>query len=264
MIEALPNIQTIFFVVVFVIMYIVEYFNSNRTWKTARFKRLFFHIIIAVINSIILYIPRLLLLLPILLFTEEKQFGILNAIDQFYFIEALIGFLFFDFAYYWWHRFNHTIPFLWRFHSVHHIDTHLDVTTSLRFHFGELILSLVYDVFLILIIGAQLEVYIFYKIILTSSSHFHHSNMKLPDSVNDILIYFIVTPKFHTNHHTVVETTRNANYTSILTIWDRLFFTYLDSNDIDRAHMGLENRELELELIGNLKKPFKINQNELT
>tara|TARA_Y100000782_G_C10076097_1_gene219941 strand:- start:264 stop:530 length:267 start_codon:yes stop_codon:yes gene_type:complete len=88
--------------------------------------------------------------------------------------------------------------------------------------------------------------------------------MKLPDSVNDILIYFIVTPKFHTNHHTVVETTRNANYTSILTIWDRLFFTYLDSNDIDRAHMGLENRELELELIGNLKKPFKINQNELT
>lgn len=264
MIEALPNIQTIFFVLVFIIMFVVEYFNSNRTWKTARFKRLFFHFTFAIVNSIILYIPRFLLLLPVLFFTDEKQFGLLNTIDQFYFFEVLLGFLFFDFAYYWWHRFNHTIPFLWRFHAVHHLDTHLDVTTSLRFHFGELILSLIYDVFLILIIGAPLEVYVFYKILVTSSSHFHHSNIKLPDKINDFLVYFIVTPKFHTNHHTVVEMTRNANYTSILTIWDRIFFTYIDSNDIDRAHMGLENRGLELELIENLKRPFIRNQDELT
>ena len=58
--------------------------------------------------------------------------------------------------------------------------------------------------------------------------------------------------------------TRNANYTSILTIWDRIFFTYIDSNDIDRAHMGLENRGLELEVIENLKRPFIRNQDELT
>ncbi len=264
MIEALPNIQTIFFVIVFIILYVVEHFNSNRIWKTARLKRLSFHIIFAFINSIVLYIPRLLLLIPVLLFTEEKQFGLLNSIDQFYFLEVVLGILLFDFAYYWWHRFNHTVSFLWRFHSVHHLDTHLDVTTSLRFHFGELFLSLIYDVFLILIIGAPLEVYIFYKIILTSSSHFHHSNLKLSDRVNDLLIYFIVTPKFHTNHHTVVETTRNANYTSILTIWDRLFFTYMDSNDIDRAYMGLENRKLELSLFENLKRPFIRDQNELT
>lgn len=264
MIEALPNIQTIFFVLVFIILFVIEYFNANRVWKTTRFKRLFFHVIFAVLNSIMLYIPRLLLLIPILLFTEEKNLGFLNTIDQFYFIEVLLGILLFDFAYYWWHRFNHTIPFLWRFHSVHHLDTHLDVTTSLRFHFGELILSLIYDVLLILLIGAPLEVYIFYKIILTSSSHFHHSNIKLPDKVNDVLMYFIVTPKFHTNHHTVVDTTRNANYTSILTVWDRLFFTYRDSNDIDRSYMGLENRDLELSLFENLKRPFIKDQNELT
>ena len=264
MIEALPNIQTIFFVVIFIIIFIIEYYNSNRVWKTTRFKRLFFHTVFAVLNSIILYIPRLLLLIPVLLFTEEKGFGFLNTIDQFYFIEVLLGVLLFDFAYYWWHRFNHTIPFLWRFHSIHHLDTHLDVTTSLRFHFGELLLSLVYDVFLILLIGAPLEVYIFYKIILTSSSHFHHSNLKLTDRINNVLMYFIVTPKYHTNHHTVVETTRNANYTSILTIWDRVFFTYIDSNDIDRSNMGLENRRLELNLFENLKRPFVRDQNELT
>ena len=89
MIEALPNIQTIFFVIVFIILYVVEHFNSNRIWKTARLKRLSFHIIFAFINSIVLYIPRLLLLIPVLLFTEEKQFGLLNSIDQFYFLEVV-------------------------------------------------------------------------------------------------------------------------------------------------------------------------------
>ena len=79
-----------------------------------------------------------------------------------------------------------------------------------------------------------------------------------------MLMYFIVTPKYHTNHHTVVETTRNANYTSILTIWDRVFFTYIDSNDIDRSNMGLVNRRLELNLFENLKRPFVRDQNELT
>tara|TARA_B100000029_G_C17603734_1_gene966676 strand:- start:1329 stop:2066 length:738 start_codon:yes stop_codon:yes gene_type:complete len=244
-------------------MFIIEFFNPNRVWKTARYIRFLFHTIVAIINSIILYIPRLILLLPVLLIVEEKQFGLLNNIEQFYFIEVLLGFLFFDFAYYWWHRFNHTVSFLWRFHSFHHLDTHLDVTTSLRFHFGELILSLIYDIFLILIIGAPLEVYIFYKIVLTSSSHFHHSNIQLPNKINNLLIYFFVTPKYHTNHHTVEKSTRNANYTSILTIWDRIFLTYKDSNDVDRTLMGLENRELELDLIKSLKYSFKRNFNEL-
>ena len=263
MIEALPNIQTIFFIMIFIIMYIIEFYCPNRIWQTARYKRLFTHLIVAIINSIILYIPRLIFLIPILLLIEEKQLGLLNNMDQFYFIEILLGFLFFDFAYYWWHRFNHTIPFLWRFHSFHHLDTHLDVTTSLRFHFGELILSVIYDIFLIIIIGAPLELYIFYKIILTSSSHFHHSNIKLPERINDLLIYFIVTPKYHTNHHTVEKNTRNANYTSIFTIWDRLFLTCKDSNDADRTLMGLENRDLELDLVKSLKHPFQKKSNEL-
>ena len=257
MIEVLQNIKFIFFVSVFFLMFLLEYYFPKRKWETHRMKRLGFHIVLSIFNTVVMYIPRIFLIIPALMIVNENNLGLLNTIDQSFLVEALIALLILDFAYYWWHRLSHTIPFLWRFHAVHHGDTHVDVNTSLRFHFGELVLSAVYRMILVFLIGVPISVFIFYEILLSSASHFHHSNINLPDKIDDKLSKFIVSPKYHTTHHTVKKTSRDANYCSFFTIWDRIFFTYQESNDSDRLYLGLQDRSLELKMAENIAMPFK-------
>ena len=256
MIEILTNLKLIFFVMLFIILFIFESFYSEREWTSKRFFRLFFHVKIAIINTVIIRFPTIFLIIPSLMLITENQYGVLNNIDISFALKAVFGLLLLDLAYYFWHRLNHTNSFLWRFHSVHHLDTHLDVTTSLRFHFGELLLSSLFKTILILLLGAPISVFIFYEILLSACNQFHHSNIKLSDNLDQILNKFIVTPKYHTNHHTVMKDSRNANYSSILTIWDSIFFTYKDAKIEDRQYLGLNDRSKEFGLIQYIKHPF--------
>ena len=256
MIEILTNLKLIFFVMLFIILFIFESFYSEREWTSKRFFRLFFHVKIAIINTVIIRFPTIFLIIPSLMLITENQYGVLNNIDISFALKAVFGLLLLDLAYYFWHRLNHTNSFLWMFHSVHHLDTHLDVTTSLRFHFGELLLSSLFKTILILLLGAPISVFIFYEILLSACNQFHHSNIKLSDNLDQILNKFIVTPKYHTNHHTVMKDSRNANYSSILTIWDSIFFTYKDAKIEDRQYLGLDDRSKEFGLIQYIRHPF--------
>ena len=256
MIEILTNLKLIFFVMLFIILFIFESFYSEREWTSKRFFRLFFHVKIAIINTVIIRFPTIFLIIPSLMLITENQYGVLNNIDISFALKAVFGLLLLDLAYYFWHRLNHTNSFLWRFHSVHHLDTQLDVTTSLRFHFGELLLSSIFKTILILFLGAPISVFICYEILLSACNQFHHSNIKLSDNLDQILSKFIVTPKYHTNHHTVMKDSRNANYSSILTIWDSIFFTYKDAKIEDRQYLGLDDRSKEFGLIQYIRHPF--------
>ena len=256
MIEILTNLKIIFFIMIFIILFIFESFYSEREWTSKRFFRLFFHVKIAIINTVIIRFPTIFLIIPSLMLITENQYGVLNNIDINFALKALFGLLLLDLAYYFWHRLNHTNSFLWRFHSVHHLDTQLDVTTSLRFHFGELLLSSLFKTILILFLGTPISVFIFYEILLSACNQFHHSNIKLSGNLDQILSKFIVTPKYHTNHHTVIKDSRNANYSSILTIWDSIFFTYKDAKIEDREYLGLDDRSKEFGLMQYIKHPF--------
>ena len=256
MIEILTNLKLIFFIMLFVILFIFESFYSERAWTSKRFFRLFFHAKIAIINTLIIRFPTIFLIIPSLMLITENQYGILNNLDIGFTLKAIFGLLLLDLAYYFWHRLNHTNSFLWRFHSVHHLDTQLDVTTSLRFHFGELLLSSLFKTILILFLGMPISVFIFYEILLSACNQFHHSNIKLSYTVDRILSKFIVTPKYHTNHHTVVKASRNANYSSILTIWDSIFFTYKNATIEDRQYLGLDDRSKEFGFIQYIRHPF--------
>ena len=256
MIEILTNLKLIFFVMLFIILFIFESFYSEREWISKRFFRLFFHVKIAIINTVIIRFPTIFLIIPSLMLITENQYGVLNNIDISFALKAVFGLLLLDLAYYFWHRLNHTNSFLWRFHSVHHLDTQLDVTTSLRFHFGELLLSSLFKTILILFLGAPISVFIFYEILLSACNQFHHSNIKLSDNLDQILSKFIVTPRYHTNHHTVMKDSRNANYSSILTVWDSIFFTYKDATIEDRQYLGLDDRSKEFGLIQYIRHPF--------
>ena len=185
-----------------------------------------------------------------------NDFEMFNMGDLPIWTQLLIVFIVSDFTHWNIHRMLHKYSFLWRFHSVHHLDTQLDVTTSLRFHFGELLLSSLFKTILILFLGTPISVFIFYEILLSACNQFHHSNIKLSDNLDQILSKFIVTPKYHTNHHTVMKDSRNANYSSILTIWDSIFFTYKDAKIEDRQYLGLDDRSKEFGLIQYIRHPF--------
>ena len=132
-----------------------------------------------------------------------------------------------------------------------------DVTTSLRFHIGELLISAVYKALLIIIIGLPISVFIFYEIVLTASAQFHHSDLRLSENLDSKISRVIVTPKYHTNHHTVADNSRNANYSSIFTVWDFVFFTYKNATVTEREYLGVEDRTKEFGLIANIRYPFR-------
>ncbi len=127
-----------------------------------------------------------------------------------------------DLAFYYWHRANHKVPVLWRFHNVHHIDPDLDVSTSFRFHFGEIALSAIFRIIQILIIGITPAVYFIYEICFTANTIFQHSNIKLPISFERILNKIIVTPRMHAIHHSQFRTETDSNYSTVFSWWDRL------------------------------------------
>jgi sterol desaturase/sphingolipid hydroxylase (fatty acid hydroxylase superfamily) len=124
---------------------------------------------------------------------------------------------------YWWHRANHVVPVLWRFHEVHHLDGFLDASSALRFHFGEVLLSALVRVGVILLLGVPLLSVVFFETLLALSAMFHHSNLRLPPRLERALSYVIVTPSIHWVHHHAIRRDTDSNYSALLSLWDRLF-----------------------------------------
>ena len=131
-----------------------------------------------------------------------------------------------DYGLYHWHVLTHKIPFLWRFHLVHHIDLDLDASTALRFHFGEMLLSIPWRLAQIVISGASPFAYSLWQTLLFASILFHHSNVRLPRGVERILSFIIMTPRLHGIHHEADQRRANTNWSSGLALWDLLHGTY--------------------------------------
>jgi sterol desaturase/sphingolipid hydroxylase (fatty acid hydroxylase superfamily) len=117
------------------------------------------------------------------------------------------------------------VPWLWRFHVVHHIDRDLDASTALRFHFAELLVSLPWRAAQVVTIGVSPLAFSAWQTALLVSIMFHHSNLRLPIGVERRLVRFVVTPRMHGIHHSVVRAETDSNWSSGLTFWDRLHGT---------------------------------------
>jgi sterol desaturase/sphingolipid hydroxylase (fatty acid hydroxylase superfamily) len=138
---------------------------------------------------------------------------------------ALLGWLLLDLTFYWWHRANHRLPLLWRFHNVHHLDPDLDVSTALRFHFGEIALTAVFRVAQLAVLGVSPAVYWVYELCFQAETLFHHSNVRLPIRLERRLALLLVTPRMHGIHHSQLEAEASSNYGVVLPLWDRLHRT---------------------------------------
>lgn len=135
----------------------------------------------------------------------------------------VLQFLILDMWTYGLHRAYHRVPMMWRLHGVHHLDAHLDTTSAVRFHVGEVLLSSVFRLLPLYLFGISLEVNAAFGALLVSCALFHHSNIAIPPNIERALSHVIVTPSIHWVHHHAVRADTDANYASILSVWDWLF-----------------------------------------
>lgn len=124
---------------------------------------------------------------------------------------------------YWWHRANHEVPALWRFHEVHHLDEMLDASSALRFHFGEVLLSSAVRAVVIIILDIPFTSVAVFELLVALNAIFHHSNLRLPHWLEWPLSRIIVTPSIHWVHHHAIRRDTDSNYSALLSVWDRLF-----------------------------------------
>jgi sterol desaturase/sphingolipid hydroxylase (fatty acid hydroxylase superfamily) len=157
---------------------------------------------------------------------------------------------------YWWHRANHLVPLLWRFHEVHHLDEMLDTTSALRFHFGEVVLSSVVRAVVIFVLDIPLTSVVVFEGLVLVSALFHHSNMRLPIGIERLLSFIVVTPSIHWVHHHALRRDTDSNYATILSLWDRLFASRSDHVRSPGMAIGVEGRR-ERGLLGLISKPFR-------
>lgn len=157
--------------------------------------------------------------------TGETRFGLLGWTAPPSWLGFVLGFLLLDMTFYWWHRANHELPLLWRFHNVHHIDPDLDVTTSFRFHFVEILYSTVFRAAQVMLIGVTPLTFFVYQAVFTCGTALHHSNLRMPIGAERLLNIFIVTPRMHGIHHSAVRAETNSNYSVVFRFWDALFGT---------------------------------------
>ena len=167
----------------------------------------------------------------------------------------LLDLVLLDFLIYWWHRANHRIGFLWRFHQVHHLDRFLDSTSALRFHFGEVFLSALARGAVILVFAIPFSSVVVFEILLLLATVFHHSNLRLPAWLEAALSRVIITPAIHWVHHHAVQRDTDSNYGTVFSFWDRLFGSRSTKSRALDMEIGVQGHR-EQSLLGLLLRPF--------
>jgi sterol desaturase/sphingolipid hydroxylase (fatty acid hydroxylase superfamily) len=199
------------------------------------------------------------LLVAVTQWSAERRFGLLHLVPLPPAVEAVVALVLFDYTLWFWHWANHKIPFLWRFHVVHHVDLDLDASTALRFHVGEMLMSVPYRAAQALLIGADVASLNLYQLVLMASILFHHSNVRLPYAFERALVRLVVTPRMHGIHHSTYEHETNSNYSSFLSAWDYLHRTIRLNVPQAAVRIGVPayQDEKELTLANSLVLPFR-------
>jgi sterol desaturase/sphingolipid hydroxylase (fatty acid hydroxylase superfamily) len=174
-------------------------------------------------------------------------------------VRIAAGVLLLDYTLWWWHWLNHESPALWRFHLVHHVDRDLDASTGVRFHFGEMLLSVGWRMAQIRVLGVDREALALWQKLLIVSILFHHSNLRLSEGWEEKLVKVIVTPRMHGIHHSDVAAETNSNWSSLLSVWDRLHGTYRSQPRQDDINIGVPafRRPADVTLGEILAIPFR-------
>jgi sterol desaturase/sphingolipid hydroxylase (fatty acid hydroxylase superfamily) len=182
---------------------------------------------LALLNTLLLALVFAAAIAFVAHWTHDNKVGLLNLIEMPGWARLLSALLLLDLWLYLWHRANHAIPLLWRFHQVHHADERLDVTTATRFHPGELVLAASLRLVLIPLLGLQLRDLLIHDTLVIVATQFHHADISL-GRADRVLRWLIVTPGMHSVHHSPRRDEYDSNFGVVLSLWDRLAGTLCD------------------------------------
>lgn len=230
---------------IFLIMASVESFWPRRERRHQRSGRWFTNL--GILASSYLSVLAVTFVIPVTavltaMYAEANGWGLFNQLGWPIWLEYLISFIVLDFVIWAQHLITHKVPILWRLHRVHHTDEDLDATTAVRFHPLEILFSIAVKSVAVLIIGPAAVVVVLAEAIVNGSAVFNHANLRLPEQVDRVLRQVIVTPDMHRVHHSTNRKETDSNYGFALSIWDRLFGTYVDQPELghDNMTIGLE------------------------
>ncbi|QFI65006.1 sterol desaturase family protein [Sinorhizobium alkalisoli] len=225
---------------------------KGRRWAT--------NFAIFVASSVLLRIAFPAAAVGVAIWTEARGIGILPGFGVTQLLGGIIAFVALDFAVWLEHVVFHKVPLLWRVHRVHHSDPGVDVTTALRFHPLEILLSMVWKGLVIMLLGAPALAVLIFEIVLNACAMFNHANLRLPGKADRFLRRVIVTPDMHRIHHSVERGETDSNYGFNLSIWDRLFATYVAhpaSGDAIETGLKVYGRVDPTKLVWSMLLPFR-------
>lgn len=211
----------------FLLMLAFEAWRPLRQTREPKIRRMVRNFTTAGISLAAMTLLQAPVLVPVSEWTMARGIGLLHLVALPRWAEMVSALILLDYTLWWWHRASHRVPFLWRFHLPHHADRDLDSSTALRFHFGELALSVGYRAVQIIVLGVDPFMVWVWQTILFASILFHHANVRLPLAMERMLVWLVVTPRMHGIHHSDRRSEADSNWSSLLSVWDRLHRTLL-------------------------------------
>ena len=237
----------------FLFFLVLELLVPYRLSTVSKVKRWINNVALTAFNSLILQLLFAGAVVRTAMYVTSHHLGVLNMVEAPSWAKLLATVIFMDFMLYVWHLLNHEVPFLWRFHRVHHSDLNMDVSTATRFHIGELAMSAVIKISLVFFLGATPLGVLIFESALVLCAQFHHSSLKVSRWFEAIFWILFVPPSMHRIHHSVIIKERNTNYGTIFSTWDRWLGTLLTDVDQKKLRIG----------VGAYQKPDKLNFNHL-
>jgi sterol desaturase/sphingolipid hydroxylase (fatty acid hydroxylase superfamily) len=250
------------FLGIFAVLATLETLSPRRVRRQPRKRRWITNWSVTILDALTL--RALALAMPFLavgaaLDAEAQGWGLFNTISLPLWLEVVVVVLILDFAIWLQHLVTHKLPILWRIHRMHHADVDMDVTTAIRFHPIEIALSMMLKIGLVYLLGPAAIAVVMFEIILNGTAMFNHSNLALPGWLDRPLRMILVTPDMHRVHHSVHRHEHDSNYGFSLSVWDRLFRTYIAQPEAGHAEMqvGLEWQDERPSRLGwSLALPF--------
>jgi sterol desaturase/sphingolipid hydroxylase (fatty acid hydroxylase superfamily) len=221
-----PAVRLGVFVTVLALLALLETLVPRRRGEARRWRRWPGNLGMVALDTILVRILFPTAAVGVALAAEANDLGLLNQLALPVWLAVAVAIVALDLIIYAQHRLFHAAPWLWRLHRVHHSDVAVDVTTGLRFHPGEILLSMLIKLGAVVLLGAPALAVMLFEVILNATSMFSHANIRLPAAADRVVRALLVTPDMHRVHHSVVPRETNSNFGFNLAVWDRLFGTY--------------------------------------
>ena len=221
-----PQIRLVAFLGVLALMALWEFAAPRRRQEVPRLLRWSNNIALVAVDTAVVRLAFPILAVGLALVVEERGFGLLHWLDVPAWLAFGLAFLVLDLVIYLQHRAFHAVPVLWRLHRMHHADLEFDASTGLRFHPVEIVLSMVLKLAVVAVLGAPALAVLVFEVALNATALFNHGNVRLPERVDRVLRWLVVTPDMHRVHHSAVRYETDSNFGFNLPWWDWLFATY--------------------------------------